>query len=352
MNPQPLCHVWNYTDVDRAFWDEHFANWLPHRIFDAHTHITEPKLRRVYPTEEKRKQYWVNEVVTALGTADADRCHKLVFPDRDFSCLAIGSASLDFDIEGENESLPVSAIERGWHCLVMTRPQWSVEEVAKQLDKPGVVGVKVYYSLIDNDPTTRDKYLEASIFDFLPHHQLELLNRRRSWITLHVPKAGRLAHPANIAEVREIRNKYPDITLVIAHLGRCYTLPFAEEAFPQLADDQGLFFDTSAVLNPEVHRLALETFGPKRLLYGSDNPVFYMRGRRQFRGRDYINRTNYPFFFNRERESADIEAAYTLYMYEDLYAIRQACDQLGLQRGDVEQIFAGNAERLIDAICL
>ena len=64
--------------------------------------------------------------------------------------------------------------------------------LGRELDQPDVLGVKVYYALIGQDPMTRDKYLEASIFDFLPHHQLEVLNERGAWVTLHVPRAGRL----------------------------------------------------------------------------------------------------------------------------------------------------------------
>ena len=347
MDPIPLHHVWQYTDVDRAFWFEHLEPWLPQRIFDAHTHVTEPSFRREAMSEEKRRQYWVNEVAEPIGADDAERCSKLVFPGREFSCLCFGSASLDFDIEGENANLQSQCVQRGWYRLALVRPQWSAERVARELDQPRVLGVKVYYALISNDPNSRDKHLEASIFDFLPHHQLELLNQRHCWVTLHVPKADRLGHPSNIAEIKEIRRKYPDITLVLAHLGRCYTMAHASEAFPHFADDEGLYFDSSAVLNSDVHRLALETFGPKRILYGTDNPVFYMRGCRLFSGRQYFNHTNYPFHFNRDRESPEIEARYTLYMYEELLAIRRACEAIGLDRGDVEAIFFGNARRII-----
>jgi uncharacterized protein len=348
MSSTPLHHVWQYTDVDRAFWLEHLAPWLPQRIFDAHTHVTEPRFRLAAMSEEKRRQYWINEVAEPIGAEDAARCQKLVFPGRDFGCLCFGSASLDFDVEAENVCLQAECERRGWYRLAVVRPGWTAERVVRELSHPRVVGVKVYYALIDNDPTTRDKYLEASIFDFLPHHQLEVLNERRAWVTLHVPKAGRLGHPDNIAEIKEIRRRYPDVTLVIAHLGRCYTMPHAQEAFPHLADDEGLYFDSSAVLNADVHRLALQTFGPRRVLYGSDNPVFYMRGRRTFSGRQYINHTDYPFYFNRDREPPAVEATYTLYMYEELLAIRRACEAIGLDRDDVEAIFSSNARRLID----
>ena len=83
---------------------------------------------------------------------------------------------------------------RGWHSLAVIRPQWTQDEVAALLDAPGVIGVKPYYSLISPNRETRDAHLEASIFDFLPHHILEVVNDRHAWVTLHVPKADRLGH--------------------------------------------------------------------------------------------------------------------------------------------------------------
>jgi uncharacterized protein len=348
--PVPLHHVWQYTDVDRAFWLEHLDPWLPRRILDAHTHVNGPQFRLEAMTDEKRRQYWVNEVAETIAAADAERCRQIVFPGREFSCLALGDPLLEFDIEANNVNLPEQCARYGWHCLTVAMPQWSAERLARELDRPLVLGIKPYYTLIGPDATSRDRYLEASIFDFLPHHQLELLDERRAWVTLHVPKAGRLCHPDNLREVREIRRRYPNVTLVIAHLGRCYTMPHAEQALPELADDEGLLFDLSAVLNPDVLRFAIETLGASRLLYGTDNPVFYMRGRQQWHGTSYVNRTNYPFHFNREREPREIEAGYTLFMYEALRAIKQACEAAQLGRDQVEAIFHGNAQRRIDAI--
>ena len=350
MDPIPLYYVWTYTDVDRRFWQEHLADWLPTMLFDAHTHVNEPRFRCQEMSEEKRKQYWVNEVFEPIGAGDAQRCYAEVFPERQFSCLATGMPTLEYDINASNVSLQTACEKRGWYSLAVIRPQWPVEKVAALLDKPNVLGAKVYYDLISYDPASRDKHIEASIFEFLPHHQLELLNERGAWVLLHVPRADRLGHPDNIAEIKEIRKRYPKILLVIAHLGRCYTLAHAEESLPQLADDPGLYFDNCAVLNPEVHRFALQTLGPKRILYGTDNPIFYMRGRRQWAGRKYTNRTSYPFYFNNDRESPEVEAEYTLYIYEALKAIKQACTELNLTREDVEAIFFTNAQRLINSV--
>jgi len=350
VNPVPLNHIWQYTDADRAFWDERLEGWLPRRIIDAHVHVDDPACLRETVTEEKRRQYWAAEVNEPMPADVAERCDAAVYPGREVSHVAMGMPDLAFDIETNNEYVRAECAKRGWHALAVLRPGWTAERVADELDKPGVIGLKPYYALIGHDPATRDKYIEASIFEFLPHHALEILNDRRAWVTLHVPKAGRLPHPDNIREVREIRRRYPDIVLVIAHLGRCYTEPHAREGLPPLADDPGLYFDNSAVLNPAVHRIALATLGPERILYGTDNPVFYMRGRRQWRGRSYVNRTNADFHFNKEREPPEVEAAYTLYMYEALRAIKSACDEAGVGPDGIEAMFCGNSERLIQSV--
>ena len=348
MDPLPLHHVWQYTDVDRAFWERHLEDWVPQRIFDAHTHVNEPQFRIVEYTDEMRRQYWVNEVSEPIGAADAQRCYETVFPGREFSCLAFGNPSLDYDVEASNAGLRVESARRGWSHLIVSKPDWPAEQLEEQLNSSGALGIKPYYSLIPNqDPSSRDKYLEASIFQYLPHEHLEVLQQRAACVVLHVPKADRLGHPENIAEVKQIRRRYPRVRLIIAHLGRCYTLPHAREALPQLADEDGLYFDNSAVLNPDVQRFALETLGPLRILYGTDNPIFYMRGRRQWKGTTYTNRTSYPFYFNKNREPPEVEAEYTLYMYEALRALKSACEALSLGPDDVEAVFHGNAERLL-----
>ena len=347
MKPIPLTHVWQYTGVDRAFWKEHLADWLPRRIIDAHVHVSHPSHRLEPLTDEKRRQIWVAEVAEALPADTLDHCTKAVYPGREVDYLAFGWPGLEFDLEAGNTYARTECAKRGWRSLSLLRPQWSAERVAAELDAPGVIGVKPYYALIGADPVTRDRYIEASIFQFLPHAALEVLNDRRAWVTLHVPKAGRLAHPDNICEVQEIRRRYPDVILVIAHLGRCYTEPHATEAFAPLADDEGVYFDNSAVLNPVVHRMALEAFGPKRILYGTDNPVLYMRGRRQWEGTHYVNRTNVDFYFNKLREPPEVEATYTLFMYEALRAMKEACEAVGVGPGGVEAIFHDNAATLV-----
>lgn len=347
MDPIHLHHVWEYTDTDRAFWEKHIESWLPKRIIDAHVHAANPERRLVEPDETMRRSYWVCEVSEPQAPADMRRCREIVYPGRDVSSIFFGHPSLGFDLDGMNRDTIRECAHGPDRGLVVTRPSWPAEKIDRLLDSPGILGLKPYYALIGPSDVGRDKYIEAGLFDFLPHHQLEVLDRRRGWLTLHVSRAGRLPAPGNLREIRELRNRFPNVTVVIAHLGRCYAEPFAREALPAFADDPGVFFDNSAVFNPAVHRLAFEILGPERILYGTDNPVFYMRGRRQWQDRSYINRTSYPFYFNKDREPPEVEAKYTLFMYEALRAIGDAARDIGLSKDDIAAVFHGNAERLL-----
>jgi hypothetical protein len=350
MNEVHLHHVFTYDDRDREFWARHLEDWVPRRIIDAHVHFVDPALQIETVSEELRRSHWSIEVSEMQSAETLERCLGILYPGREVSCVGFGYPSLGWDIEGSNAHASAEATKRGWRALALVRPTWVAEQLDSILDLPGIIGVKPYYMLLGYDRTGRDKYIESSIFDFLPRHQLEVLDARGSWVTLHVPRQGRLGHPDNLREIREIRRRYPGIRLVIAHLGRSYTLPHAEEGLLPLADDPDLYFDCSAVLNPEVHLLALRRIGPRRILYGTDNPIFYMRGRREWRGRTYINHTSHPFHFNVEREAPEVEARYTLYMYETLKAIRDAFERLGLGARDAEDVFRENALRLIEGI--
>jgi len=161
MEPVPLYYVWDYTDVDRAFWAEHLEDFVPRQIIDAHTHIADPALRIKPMTEAKRRQYWVAEACDTITAENAQRCTEIVLPGREVTYVAIGHPDPDFDIEGSNEYVRTECLKRSWHCLALLIPQWSADRVAEELAKPGVIGVKPYYTLIGASPDTRDEYLAA-----------------------------------------------------------------------------------------------------------------------------------------------------------------------------------------------
>ncbi len=268
-----------------------------------------------------------------------------LWPGREVDFLCFGSPRTHGLHQASNAYLSEGLAGSESYALALAPPTWDQETLLAQLRLPHILGVKPYERL---DPNWVGG--DVSVFDFLPHHQLEVLNDLGAWLTLHIPRADRLADPANIAEILEIRERYPEIVLVIAHLGRSYSGYHARAGFALLADDPGILFDTSAVLNPAVLALALDRFGPERLLFATDQPIFYMRGRRTWRGEAYVNLVSGDYSWNTDRQPPEVEAGYTLTVYEMMAALGDTIHGLGYMEDTIEDVFWGNARRLMDRV--
>jgi uncharacterized protein len=194
---------------------------------------------------------------------------------------------------------------------------------------------------------------EIRIFDYLPHHQLEMLDRHGWIVVLHIPRDGRLGDPVNLAQLLEIEDRYPRIKLIVAHVGRAYCPEDIGTAFETLAGTRNMVFDFAANTNSEVFRRLIQTVGARRVLFGSDLPIVRMRMRRVCERGNYVNIVPRGLYGDvsgdrHMREVAGAEAeALTFFLYEQLDAFRQAAEAERLTRAEIEDVFFGNADRMI-----
>ena len=328
-------------DVDRRFWAERIAPWLPQRVFDAHRHINLAEHLGPQPPRSGPPKF-PDEIAGPEAIELARQAYAELLPGHEVEFLAFGSPQPAGHLAENNAYLSRGLAGSGSVALALTPPTWDQELLLHQLRLPGIIGAKPYERL---HPDWSGG--EVSIFDFVPHQHLEVLNELGAWLTLHLPRAERLADPANISEVLQLRQRYPQVVLVIAHLGRSYSGYYARAGFPALAEDPGILFDTSAVLNPAVLALALDRFGPQRLLFGTDLPIFYMRGRRIWRGKEYINLTSGDYSRNTNRQPPEVEATYTLSLYEMIAALGDTIQALGYLEDALQAVFHDNARRLV-----
>ena len=135
--------------------------------------------------------------------------------------------------------------------------------------------------------------------------------------------------------------------LILAHAGRGFNMHHTVQAIANrsLAGLQNLYFDTAAVTESGALEAILrsEDFGPQRLLYGSDFPVSHARGRCVGIGDSFL--WILPKLSSMKAEYSEkgtVEAA--LVGLEALRALKMACDNVGLRRTDIEDIFFRNAE--------
>lgn len=326
--------------VDGLVYEE-LSRWLPERILDCHVHVS--LAENCGPVSDDRKsELWAVEAGVFQSWKRLRDSYAALFPGREVDVLAFGGVYREQKIECDNAYLLDGLADPANRArgLFVTRPEWSADRIAEAMSQ-GFLGIKPYPDLAPQGAA------DASIYDFVPREHLAMVDRLGGVMMLHLPRRDRLSDPDNIRELKEIRQAYPSIRLIVAHIGRSYCLPTVREGLPHFADDPGIYFDTAANLNADVFQFALETIGPKRVLYGSDLPVMMMRGMREHVGTSYINYTDGPYSWNTNRKSQEEEAEYTFYLYEELRALITAVERAGMGKAEFASVMYSNAAELL-----
>jgi uncharacterized protein len=185
---------------------------------------------------------------------------------------------------------------------------------------------------------------EISLFDCVTKPQLKVLDRHKKALLLHLPRRGRLADPDNIREILAILDAFPGITVVLAHFGRCFSLSQFEKGMELLGSAKDrVFFDTAAVADAAVYRAAFDTLDWKKIVYGSDMPIFLWHGRIDWTDAGTQIYCREDFAWNLHAEGPEEEAKYTLYMYGQIAHTVEAMRDAGANLGDFENVFYRNA---------
>ena len=337
--------------VDRQVYDGHLRDWLPDPIIDVHTHVWLDRFKAGAADAPRRTVTWPARVALDNSVEDLLETYRLMLPGRRVLPLCFSNLTLGDDMDAANAYVAKSARAHGLPALIFASPQWSGYELERRIIGGGFIGAKVYLTLADPAIPAR----EIRIFDYLPHHQLAMLDRHRWIVMLHIPRDDRLKDPLNLAQMLEIERRYPHVQVVIAHVGRAYCAGDVGRAFDVLAETKRMAFDISANTNAEVFELLIRAVGPQRILFGSDMPILRMRMRRVCEEGRYINLVPGGLYGDvsgdrnmREVDPPESERL-TFFLYEELLAFKRAAEATGLSREDLEAVFYRNATRMIEA---
>ena len=344
--------LFEVKEYDRQIYEEELKDFLPHQMIDIHTHIWLESLRPekpLKPGEVKRAVTWPSLVAKDNSVEDLPETYRLLFPGKTVTPLIFTSGKGE-ELAGLNQYVKESAAKTGYPALYYSRPEETAEEIEERIREGGFLGLKSYLELAP-------VYLpekEIRIFDFFPKHQLKKVNEMKAIVMLHIPRDGRLKDPVNIAQIREIKEEFPDIRLIIAHIGRAYVESDVGNAFEELSGCTDLLFDFCANCCESAMVRMLEAVGPKRVLFGSDMPILRMRTHSIEENGTYINLIppglyGDPSQDRHLREVSEEEAKkITFFMYEEILAFKRAAAKVGLKKADVEDAFYNNAKNLID----
>jgi predicted TIM-barrel fold metal-dependent hydrolase len=321
----------SWTETDRQIYETEIRPWLPGRFFDAHTHLIDndlhPRLAETMPLA----------LDAQLGNIDLPRLEawwRMLFPEAQVTGLLMGFPTEDVDVPAENAFVARSVQGTPHRFSLMTLPETSAAELEAEVLRWRPAGLKPYMVFVRwSDPEN------ASITDLIPEDQLDIADRHRLAVTLHVAKARGMADPDNLADIARLIRDFPRCQFILAHCGRCFIAVNMETALEELPVAENLWLDTSAVCDTGVFLHLFRRYDPTHLLFGTD--LVTATG---FLGTyASLGRSWHPVT---AKQVTGLEARPTFAVYENLRALLLATRHCGWTDRTREDFFYNNAARL------
>lgn len=307
--------------------------FLPDRIFDAHTHIFDQEFVPNWDFGGKRfdVEDYTGLILQGLGNPKTFRANLITTPDKTMGNSVSGNLE-------KSDRFMVEQLEKepGFVGEIMVSPKETAEDIEKRLVHPNIRGFKCYHSLLQKDYT-----FDAETEEFLPESAWEVANKHKMCITLHMVKEKALADEKNQKYICEMAKKYPDATLILAHAARSFASWTGVESIEKVAHLENVWFDFSAVCESPAMIQIMRKAGVERCMWGSDAPVCLAPGKAISLG------NGFHWMYEEEYAKGAVKPDnFWLILYENLMAVRQACIIADIPESKVEDLFFNNAERL------
>lgn len=331
------------TDYDKYVYETELKDFLPDEIIDFHTHLG--RVAFDYEGKANGGSTWTRKVYDEMTGSDLLGAYDKMFVGKKVTPLIFGDCV--HNVKQVNDYTEEEGKKFHLPTLYRTSFEMTPEELEENIKKGGFLGIKPYQTFCPS-------YIPANeirIFDFLTHEHLKVMDKLGLIVMLHTPRSGRLKDAVDLAQILEIEEKYPNLKLIVAHIGRAYAKEDIGDAFEILKGTKNLKFDFTANVCDDAIKACIEAVGPKRLLFGTDMPIAIMRMYRIVENGVYYNvvpRGLYGDLTGVEHMRETDETDVTTMMYEQIRALKRVATELHLSDNDVEDIMYGNAKRLLE----
>ena len=234
----------------------------------------------------------------------------------------------------------------------------TVKTLRRQIEDGRIAHAYLFCGCRGTGKTTMAKLMSRAINCLNPSHgdpcgQCETCRAIISETTMDVLELDAASNNSvdNIRELLELRQKFPDAKIIIAHYGRSYNIEVIRRAYAEMGKDmEGFYFDNAAVINPEVHRFMLEHLPQDRIFYGSDMPLLLWHGKRTWESGTYHNHAKEHFPWNAGAPESEAErSGYTFFLYEQARHLLDAIDSVG-GPALAQKVFCDNARAFVASV--
>jgi len=331
-----------YDEIDERVWREELDPFLPQKLFDFHGHIY---LKSHCPLRDPSEiSPSMPEVVTEYPHEALADVERTIWPGREVKVLLFGAIEAKVDMDAMNAYVSDAARLYGWEALMLPSMTDDADAILAKARAGGFIGLKPYWTFV-----TWKQQNDVTLEDMVTPAMCEAIDRGGLTMTLHIPRAKRLADPLNIQGIRRLCREAPNAKIVLAHFGRSY-FPEAIGDGLSLADIDNLHIGLSMIQDAEVIELIFRHFDRKRILFGLDLPFGQEKGKLiSVNGqRHFFTKRAHSWSVHAEPDSYEVRC--TLFAYEMVRAIQRAATAAGLTAGEVEDIFHNNAQRLVESV--
>ena len=327
------------TDMDRNIYETELRAFLPEKVLDAHAHLFDATCLMPSARFSEKSVYGkfggLFSYEQMLAWAEA------LLPDQTFAMNAFGQPSFDTDLERAADYCGRIADNRRCFGMALVAPSDAAGTVTGRVTRNRLIGYKPYLNFVQGKPKS-----DITIFDMLPEAQMAAADERGLAITLHIPREGRLADPVNQRQMVDLCRRYPAAKIIFAHIGRAYYLSNVTGFLDGIAACDNAYVDTAMVNHEGVLEYAFRHFPRERILFGSDAPIAFLRGKSVEINNQYAYLMGEDYAIGSSIYDAAHAVRFTFFYYEQLRGIRMAAERVGLSRQEIENLFFNNAFNL------
>ena len=329
----------DYTDADRRVYERELRGFLPEKIMDAHIHIFDQSCLN------EGAEFSAQNVFQKFGGVFSfEQCLEWAgkwLPDQRFHLNCFGQPSFESDLEASADYCGKISDNEHYFGMALVSPHDSAEAVTHRVERNRLIGYKPYLDFVDwKEPR------DITIHDMLPAPQMEAADARGLAVMLHIPRRERLADPVNQRQMVELCQRYPRTQIIFAHIGRAYYLSNVTGFLDGIAACPNAYIDTAMVNHEGVLEYAFKHFPRERILFGSDAPIAFLRGKSVEINNQYAYLMAEDYAIGSSIFDARQAVTFTSFYYEQLRGIKLAAERSDLDRVEIENLFFNNAQRL------